>query len=553
MAAGYFIYCRKSSESEDRQVLSIESQINELKQLAEKLGLPILDVLTESKSAKDPGRPVFNQLMQRIHRGDGKGIICWKLDRLARNPMDGGSVIWAIKQNGIRIVTPAQSFSREDDNLILMYIEFGMAQKYVDDLSKNVKRGLKTKVEKGWYPGVAPVGYLNHLDRKTGNNIVIKDPNLFPLIRRMWDLMLTGCYTPPRILHIANHQWNFRTRSTRKMGGKKLSRTGIYQIFTRSFYYGSFEYPQGSGNWYEGRHDPMITKEEFDKVQRLLKRSGSPRPKAYFEIPYTGMIRCGECNSTVVAEEKHQLICPECRLKFAYRTHTTCPRCKIPIKSMHQPKILHYTYYHCLHRNPRHPCRQKSITLPEMEKQIIGFLDTLVMPDELKDWAIKQLKQLQEKEEQESSAKSTIRHRALQDCSDRLNALLRLHTSPANQDGSLLSESEYATQRQALLKEKSELESSIANAKESSSQFQEVAKMFTFGTAARKRFIQGDFTVKQELIQELCSNLILTDKILRFSAKKPFDLMQSDEYKTSLRNRMFEPDFLAQLGFSLPS
>src|ERR1051325_4962637 len=190
--SGYFIYCRKSSEAEDRQVLSIESQTRELKEIAAKLNLPVAEVLTESKSAKDPGRPVFNQMMQRLYRGDAAGIICWKLDRLARNPVDGGSIMWAIKQHGIKVMTPAQSYARADDNIILMYIEFGMAQKYVDDLSKNVKRGLRTKIENGWYPGVAPSGYLNHTVELTGECILVEDTERFSLVRRMWDLMLTG-------------------------------------------------------------------------------------------------------------------------------------------------------------------------------------------------------------------------------------------------------------------------------------------------------------------------------------------------------------------------
>src|SRR5688500_696431 len=158
--AGYFIYCRKSSEAEDRQILSNESQNRELALLGANRHLPVSRIFNESKSAKEPGRPVFNHMMQRLYRGEAAGIICWKLDRLARNPVDGGSIIWAIKQHGIKVMTPAQSYAREDDNIILMYIEFGMAQKYVDDLSKNVKRGLKTKIENGWYPGLAPMGYL---------------------------------------------------------------------------------------------------------------------------------------------------------------------------------------------------------------------------------------------------------------------------------------------------------------------------------------------------------------------------------------------------------
>src|SRR5882724_7010439 len=343
----YFIYCRKSTEAEDRQVLSIESQTRELKEVAAKLNLPVVEILTESKSAKEPGRPIFNLMMQRLYRGEAAGIICWKLDRLARNPVDGGSIIWAIKQHGIKVMTLAQSYAREDDNIILMYIEFGMAQKYVDDLSKNVKRGLKTKIEKGWYPGVAPAGYLNNTIKATGENNLIKDLERFPLIRRMWDLMLTGLYTPPQILDLANNEWGFRTRPTRKMGGKPLCRSAIYQFFTKPFYYGRFEYPKGSGQWYEGKHEPMITETEYDRVQVLLGRDGNPRPKTRLEFAFTGLMRCGECASMVTAEEKRQLICSQCRFKFAFRNRDACPRCKPRIEKMTGPVFLHYSYYHC--------------------------------------------------------------------------------------------------------------------------------------------------------------------------------------------------------------
>jgi DNA invertase Pin-like site-specific DNA recombinase len=321
---GYFIYCRKSSEAEDRQVLSIESQTRELEQIAAKLNLPIMEILTESKSAKEPGRPIFNQMMQRVYRGEAAGIICWKLDRLARNPVDGGSIIWAIKQHGIRVMTPAQSYAREDDNIILMYIEFGMAQKYVDDLSKNVKRGLKTKIENGWYPGVAPLGYLNNTNKLTGANTLIEDPERFPLVRRMWDMMLTGQHTAPQIVDMANNQWGFRTRPMRKKGSRPLCRSAIYKIFTMPFYYGQFEYPHGSGRRYRGKHAPLITEAEYDRVQTLLGRNGNPRPRTHGAFSFTGLIRCGECNGMVTAETKHQLMCGHCRFKFAYRRKTSC-------------------------------------------------------------------------------------------------------------------------------------------------------------------------------------------------------------------------------------
>ena len=384
---GYFIYCRKSTEAEDRQVLSIESQVRELKDLAAKLNLPVAEVLTESKSAKAPGRAVFNAMMHRLARGEATGVLCWKLDRLARNPVDGGSVIWSIKQNGIRVVTPAQCFGRDDDNVILMYIEFGMAHKYLDDLSRNVKRGLKAKVEKGWFPNIPPAGYLTETLKSTGETIIVKDPDRFRLVRRMWDLMLTGQYTPPRVAELANTKWGYRTKLTRRLGGRPLARSKIYEIFTRPFYYGSFEYPAGSGRWYNGNHEPMITQAEYDRVQTLLGRKGNPRPRGHPTFSFTGLIRCGECGSMVTAEEKHQIICGKCRFKFAYRGRNACPRCRTPIEQMEKPKFLHYTYYHCSRtKNP--DCKQRSLSVAELERQIDDTLAHLQISEDFKAWAI---------------------------------------------------------------------------------------------------------------------------------------------------------------------
>ena len=523
--SGYFIYCRKSSEAEDRQVLSIESQTRELEQLAVKLNLPVAEVLTESMSAKAPGRPVFNQMMQRLYSGEAVGIICWKLDRLARNAVDGGSIIWAIKQHGIKVMTPAQSYAREDDNIILMYIEFGMAQKYVDDLSKNVKRGLKTKIENGWHPGVAPVGYLNHTNKLTGENTLIKDPERFPHIRHMWDLMLTGLYTPTRILDLANNEWGFRTRPTRKMGGKPLRRSAIYQIFSKPFYYGWFEYPKGSGQHYHGKHEPMITEAEYDRVQVLLGRNGNPRPQSHLEFAFTGLIHCGECKRMVTAEEKHQVMCGNCRFKFAYRKRNVCPRCKTPIEKMLNPLFLNYSYYHCSKSN-RPSCLQKSISRQALEKQIDAFLARIQISEKFKEWAIKYLHELHAKESESRNDIIQAQQKAYQECVRQIDSLIRLKTSAGNADGSLLSDEEYGRQRAALLKEKAALEELLQDAGHRVNQWMKLAEQtFEFACTVRERFAKGDAKIKKEILATVGSNLTLKDKILSIEARKPFFIL----------------------------
>lgn len=539
--SGYFIYCRKSSEAEDRQILSIESQMRELQELAIKLNLPVTEILTESKSAKEPGRPVFNRMMQRLYRGEAKGIICWKLDRLARNPVDGGSIIWAIKQHGIKVMTPAQSYAREDDNIILMYIEFGMAQKYVDDLSKNVKNGLKTKIQNGWYPGIAPLGYLNHTNKQTGENTLVKDPERFPLIRRMWDLMLTGLYTPPRILEIAHNQWSFRTRLTRKKGGKPLARSAIYKIFTKPFYYGWFEYPKGSDQWYMGKHEPMITEAEYDRVQTILGRNGNPRASVHTTFAFTGLIRCGECNASVTAEEKHQLICGNCKFKFAYRRRESCPGCHVAIEKMTNPKFLQYTYYHCA-KSKKPNCSQKCLSGAELERQIEGYLSRIQISDKFKDWAIKYLHELHEKEFKSRDDDVQAQRKVYDACIRQIDNLVKLKTSSENADGSLLSDEEYSRQRMDLLKEKSRLEELFQDTGHRVEKWLESSeKIFEFACLARARFAKGDFQTKKEILVAIGSNLVLKDKILLIEALKPFQILETASSPCEDENRVIEP------------
>jgi DNA invertase Pin-like site-specific DNA recombinase len=385
----YFVYCRKSSEAEDRQILSIDSQISELKRHAIKKGVKIAAVLTEAKSAKAPGRPVFNSMMERLYRGEADGVLCWKLDRLARNPVDGGAIIWAMKEYGVKIITPFQSYGQSEDNVVWMYLEFGMAQKYVDDLSITVKRGLRAKAESGWFPSITPPGYVNR-ENNEGHNIIAKDPERFDLVRKCWDLMLTGNYTPSEIRGIANAVWGFKTNR-----GNPLGRSTIYSIFSNSFYHGIYEYPRGSDVWHTGRHTPMITEEEFDAVQNILSRSRyMPRNRKVFA--FTGLIRCGGCEGAVTAEEKRQIICAVCKLKFSHGSKECCPKCKTPIKDMVSPRRLTYTYYHCT-KSSNPACTERGVERKELECQMIRHLERVGLPDFHRHWLNTSFGRLQEK------------------------------------------------------------------------------------------------------------------------------------------------------------
>ena len=272
-----------------------------------------------------------------------------KLDRLARNPVDGGNISWMLQEGVLQRIQTHERAYCPTDNVLMMSVEFGMANQYVRDLSHNVRRGLLAKVEKGWYPGVAKPGYMNDPHGLKGERVVRPDPQRFPLVKRVFHLVLSGLYTPPQVLEKLNHEWGFRTSKHRKLGGLPLSRGALYRILTDPFYYGWFEFPKGSGNWYQGKHKPMITEEEFQRIQQLLGKGGRPRPQKH-TFAYTGLIRCGECGGAITAEIKEQVICSHCKHKFASKSRTTCPKCEIPISEMRQATHLCYEYYHCTKR-----------------------------------------------------------------------------------------------------------------------------------------------------------------------------------------------------------
>lgn len=163
----YFLYARKSTDVEDKQVLSIEAQLFELRSLAKKEGLEIKEEFVEKRTAKMPGRPIFNEMIKRIEKGEARGVVCWKLDRLARNPVDGGQISWMLQQGTLQHIRTHDKSHYPNDNVLMMSVEFGMANQFILDLSANTKRGLHEKARHGEFPGTAPVGYQNDVRTKT--------------------------------------------------------------------------------------------------------------------------------------------------------------------------------------------------------------------------------------------------------------------------------------------------------------------------------------------------------------------------------------------------
>lgn len=479
----FILYARKSSESEDRQVLSIDSQISELSAHAQRENLQIVDVLSESRSAKEPGRPVFNKMFEAIRRKRADGVLCWKLDRLARNPVDGGALIWALDRGQLReIVTREKRFADRGDDKFWMQLEFGMAKKYVDDLSDNVKRGNRAKLERGWLPGLPPLGYLNDLVTRT----IIPDPILFPLIRKVIDLVLTGT-APLRVLEIANHDWGFRTRKHKRWGGGPLQASTLYKVLGNSFYYGLIARKEGS---FMGAHTPLMTREEYDTIQRLLGRSERVHTKKHM-FAFLGLIRCGECGCSVTAEEKTN--------RYGY----------------------HYTYYHCTKKKVGVPCSQKTVRLEKLEEQIVAMLSRIQISERFHAWALKNLHIVDAKERGTRQAVERSLDATSRDIDQQIDRLV---------DWGLrgrLNEEEFAAKKSKLVAEQLRLKEQRADVATREEQSLELfSKALNFANQARNRFEQGSIDDRREILVALGSNLALKDRTLRMEVQKPFLMMK---------------------------
>ena len=499
----YFLYARKSSESEDRQVASIDSQIKELTKIAKKEKLKIIDTLTESKSAKAPGRSQFNDMVQRISKGEAQGILCWKLDRLARNPVDGGSISWMLQKDLIKHI---KTYSRDyypTDNVLMMSVEFGMANQFIRDLSQNTQRGLRAKAERGWYPTFATLGYIHNPLKKKGEKEIIKDPERFDLIRKIFDLMLTGIYTPPKILKIATEKWGLKN----KQGGK-IARSTTYRILTDPFYYGQFEYPKGSGNWYKGKHKAMITLEEYDKIQILLGRKGKPRSKTHV-FAFTGMIRCGECGAMITAEDK--------------------------IKIQKNGNIHKYIYYHCTKRKNPH-CSQKSIEQKELEKQILDILDKIQIAPEFHQWAMKWI-QIENKKEGKARNQIIINHQeSYKKCLKKIDNLIDMMSAEE------ITKKEFLRKKSELNQEKIQLEELLTDTGDRiNKQLEKAEEAFCFAEKAKDRFENGEVEDKKEILTVLGSNLILKDQKLSIVIQKPLFLIEKVAKQVKAINQRLEP------------
>ena len=339
----YCLYARKSSESDERQSMSIDSQVKEMAALAEKEDIFIKDIRSESYSAKISGsRPVFNQMIEDIRVGSFNSILTWAPDRLSRNAGDLGSLVDLMDADKLCVIkTYSQVFSNSPNEKFLLMILCSQAKLENDNRAINVKRGIRAKCEMGWRPCMPPLGYYN----RALNNIkdIVIDTDRGPIVKEMF---YRTAYLDESGRKIK--KWldsiNFTTKA-----GKAVPLSLVLKILKNPFYYGEFEYPIDSGRWYEGSHEPIIEKDIFDMVQ--ARRLG-PRESKYGakSFAYKSLLKCGNCGHGITAEEK--------------------------FKKLLDGKFSHHIYYHCT-RSLDNGCGKHYISQEKLEENLVSLIENM--------------------------------------------------------------------------------------------------------------------------------------------------------------------------------
>jgi site-specific DNA recombinase len=327
----YILYIRKSSESEDRQVMSLDAQETEMMRIAQRDNLNIVETIRESHSAKVTGqRPEFNRMMKGIQSGNYNAILTWAPDRISRNAGDLGMVIDLMDAGKLECVQTYSQLFFNDPNSKFMFMMLGSQAKLENDQkSINVKRGNREKLKRGDWINGAPFGYLN--DRVTKK--IILDPVRAPYVAQMFDLYSTGLHSFKQIANLLYKQ-GLRTKSNKKVHG-----SNVQTIINRTFYYGVME---SNGKCYNGNHEPIVTQKLFEQCQEVAGNKSRPRAKTK-GFTLSGFIKCKNCGCAVTAEIKK----------------------------------AKYVYYHCT--NGRGNCEQISRNANEqsLHEQIANRLESL--------------------------------------------------------------------------------------------------------------------------------------------------------------------------------
>ena len=466
----YILYARKSTDVEDKQVLSIEAQLAELRKFAKDNQLTVIDTIIEKRSAKVPGRPKFGAMLERIQAGEANGVLAWHPDRLARNSVDGGQLIYLLDQRKLAdLKFQTFWFENTSQGKFMLNIAFGQSKYYVDNLSENTKRGLRQKVRRGEYPSNAPFGYYND---KRGKTIKV-DKQQAPLVVAIFEMYAKN---ESRFADIADYLYS---QGIKTRGGKVYKPDKVKKILTNPFYYGHFVY---RGEIHEGKHTPLISKKLYDDVQKVVAlRCFRQQDHTREPAPYCGLLKCG-CGMMITAENK--------------------------TKRQKNGNVHHYVYYRCTRKSKTIMCTEKPVRSEPLDEQLSGLLAQFALPEDAGDRLRQRVDEGERKEQTESDVLLDDLRGKVAQLSGKLQRLLDSFLDE------LINRQTYLAKKAELMSEKKSLEEQMSDiALGQSAWVEPMTKWLNKAVSICEIAHMDDFSAKKSLLREIFGlNLFLTNK-----------------------------------------
>ena len=485
----FFLYARKSTDVEDKQVMSIEAQLTELRELAKRENLEVVEELIEKKSAKIPGREIFNSMLNQIEKGRANGILSWHPDRLARNSVDGGRIIYLLDINRLSALKfNTFWFEPTPQGKFMLSIAFSQSKYYVDSLSENTKRGHRQRARNGYIMGKAPLGYLNDSRNKT----IVVDKRVSPVIIKAFEMYSKGDIMLKDVALFLAQKGAINNKTERL----RTDRTN--KILTNTFYFGIFTY---DGEVYEGRHDPIISKQLFDEVQEVLKRRNHGWQKAKVERvpkPYLRLLRCGECGMGISGDFK--------------------------VRHYKNGNCSHFNYYRCSKKNKSIKCHQPHIREEELDTQ----LTTLIKKYSLRQvWAIKMNKKLDEEQKdiaQSSLAVNNLKRKEIEAIDIKLKLLLDSYLDQ------IIDKENFQEKKLELVSQKKTFEEQIINNTKRQGSWIEPMRNWISEASEVDQIISTDNKdEKRSLASKIFgSNLLLENKKVRGEGQNAWSALRAD-------------------------
>ncbi len=475
----YFLYARKSTEDEERQVMSIEAQLAELQEYAKRENILIAETFIESKSAKKPGREIFNEMMAKVALSkEPIGLLAWHPDRLARNSIDGGQIIYSIDISKIvSLRFPTFWFEPTPQGLFMLQVAFGQSKYYSDNLSENVKRGIRQKLRRGEWLTKAPFGYTNNPKTRT----IEPHPTLSKILVKAFEAYSTGKYT---LESLGKFLAEFGIESKNRT---PLSKANIKRILTNQAYLGLIAH---KGEYFEGKFQSILNRATFEAVQEVLQRKAKPRKtKQGHDFPFTGLMTCGECKSPITAQ-------------WAKGKSGGI-----------------YRYYRCTKK--RGVCSQKYIQEKELATQIKARLQSIALPETHTDWMLKKVDEWEKEQTHKTMSFAQNTKLKIKETQEKLDKLVSAYI-----DGDIPKES-YLAKKEDLLKTKVSLAEKKDNGRTTKNPLEPLRQWILDTKKASFLAFSDNYPEMKQIIQKIGTNPKLSDRSFSFSFIPPSDFLAS--------------------------